>query len=133
MARYVNGFVIPIPKRKVEAYRRLAQKAGKVWMEHGALEFRECVGDDLKVKGTSSFIRAARAKAGETVFFSWIMYKSRAHRDRVNAKIMKDPRIAKMMEGEAMPFDGKRMVYGGFKVLVDQKVSRSSRSSRSSR
>ena len=130
MGRYVDGFVIPVPKRNVEAYRRIAQKAGRVWIEHGALEFRECVGDDLKVKGMLPFTRAARAKSGETVFFSWIVYKSRAHRDRVNAKIMKDPRLADMMEPKAMPFDAKRMVYGGFKVLVDQRSSRSSRSLR---
>lgn len=119
MARYVDGFVIPVPKRNVEAYRRMAQKAGKVWIEHGALEFRECVGDDLKIKGMAPFTRAARAKSGETVFFSWIVYKSRAHRDRVNAKVMKDPRITDMIGGKTMPFDAKRMVYGGFKVLVD--------------
>lgn len=119
MARYVDGFVIPVPKRKVAAYRRLAQAAGKVWIEYGALEFRECVGDDLKVKGTTPFARAARAKSNETVFFSWIVFKSRAHRDRVNAKVMKDARLAEMMHEEAMPFDAKRMVYGGFKVLVD--------------
>jgi uncharacterized protein YbaA (DUF1428 family) len=129
VARYVDGFVIPVPKRKVEAYRRIAQQAGKVWMELGALEFRECVGDDLKIKGTAPFTRAARAKAGETVFFSWIVYKSRAHRDRVNAKIMKDPRLTKMMEGKPMPFDAKRMVYGGFRALVDLQKRRS-RSSR---
>ena len=132
MARYVDGFVIPVPKRDVEAYRRMAQRAGKVWLELGALEFRECVGDDLKIKGVAPFARAARAKAGETVFFSWIVYRSRAHRDRVNAKVMKDSRITDMMEGKTMPFDGKRMVYGGFKVLVDLQ-ERSSRRSRSSR
>ena len=119
MARYVDGFVIPVPKRNLESYRRMARKAGKVWIEHGALEYRECVGDDLKVKGVAPFTRAARAKSGETVFFSWIVYKSRAHRDRVNAKVMKDPRTTTMMEGKAMPFDGKRMVYGGFRTLVD--------------
>ena len=97
----------------------MAQQTGKIWRKYGALEFLECVGDDLKVKGVVPFTRAARAKAGETVFFSWIVFKSRAHRDRVNAKVMKDPRIAKMMEGKAMPFDGKRMVYGGFRTLVD--------------
>ena len=119
MARYVDGFVIPVPKRNVATYRRMAQKAGKVWIEHGALEFREFFGDYLKNKGVTVFPRAARAKPGETVFFSWIVYKSRAHRDRVNAKVMKDPRLASMMELTAMPFDSKRMVYGGFKVLVD--------------
>jgi uncharacterized protein YbaA (DUF1428 family) len=130
VARYVDGFVIPVPKRNVAAYRRMAQAAGKVWIEYGALEFRECVGDDLKIKGVLPFARAARTKANETVFFSWIVYKSRAHRDRVNEKIMKDPRLTTMMEGKKMPFDAKRMVYGGFKVLVDQRLSRLSRSSR---
>ena len=133
MARYVDGFVIPVPKRNVQAYRRVAQKAGKIWIEHGALEYRECVGDDMKAEGVAVFPRAARAKPSETVFFSWIVYKSRAHRDRVNAKVMKDPRIATMMDSKAMPFDGKRMVYGGFKVLVDLRSARSSRVSRSSR
>jgi uncharacterized protein YbaA (DUF1428 family) len=119
MARYVDGFVLPVPKKKVQAYRRMAQKAGKVWREHGAVEFRECVGDDLKVKGMVPFTRTVRAKPGETVFFSWIVFKSRAHRDRVNAKVMKDPRLAKMMDSKAMPFDVKRMAYGGFRILVD--------------
>jgi uncharacterized protein YbaA (DUF1428 family) len=120
MPRYVDGFVIPVPKKNIEKYRRMAQKAGRVWRQHGALEFRECVGDDLKVKGgVVPFTRNARAKPNETVFFSWIVFKSRAHRDRVNKKVMKDPRIAKMMNPEGMPFDEKRMVYGGFKVLVD--------------
>ena len=133
MARYVDGFVIPMPKRNIAAYRRLAQRAGKIWLEYGALEFRECVGDDLESEGTASFTRAARAKPNETVFFSWIVYKSRAHRDRVNAKIMRDPRLTKMMDGKAMPFDVKRMVYGGFRALVDLNGRRSSRSSRVSR
>jgi uncharacterized protein YbaA (DUF1428 family) len=120
--RYVDGFVIPIRKRSLPAYRRLAQKAGRVWRDHGALEYRECVGDDLYVKGmgaTSSFPRRVRIKPGETVLFSWIVYKSRPHRDRVNAKVMKDPRLAKMMDPKAMPFDMKRMAYGGFRVLVE--------------
>ena len=118
MPLYVDGYVVPVPKSKVQAYRRMAQKAGKIWREHGALEFRECVGDDLKVKGLVPFPRLARVKAGETVFFSWVVYRSRAHRDRVNAKVLKDPRIAKMSEKE-MPIDMRRMAYGGFKVLVD--------------
>lgn len=113
---YVDGFVLVVPKRKLPAYRRLASKAGKVWMELGALEYRECVGDDLDIKGTLPFPRMAKAKAGETVIFSWILYRSRAHRDRVNAKVMKDPRIARM--SGPMPFDMKRMAYGGFKTLV---------------
>jgi uncharacterized protein YbaA (DUF1428 family) len=118
MALYVDGYVMPVPRKKVQAYRRIAQKAGKVWREHGALEFRECVGDDLKVKGLVPFTRLARVKPGETVFFSWVVYRSRAHRDRVNKKVMKDPRIASMSNQE-MPFDMRRMAYGGFKVLVD--------------
>ncbi len=118
MARYVDGFVLPVPKKNVEAYRRMARKAGKIWREHGALEFRECVGDDLRMKGVVPFPRLAKAKAGETVMFSWIVYRSRAERDRVNAKVMKDPRLAKMMDPKATPFDVKRMAYGGFRVLV---------------
>ena len=116
---YVDGFVLPVPKRKVQEYARLARRAGKIWREHGALEFRECVGDDLAAKMTVSFRRMAKLKRGETVMFSWIVFKSRAHRDRVNAKVMKDPRLEKMMDPRAMPFDSKRMVYGGFQVLVD--------------
>jgi uncharacterized protein YbaA (DUF1428 family) len=117
--RYVDGFVLPVPRKKVQAYRRMAQKAGKIWREHGALDYKECAGDDIKAKGAVSFSRTVKLKRGEKVFFSWIVYKSRAHRDRVNAKVMKDPRLAKMMDPKAMPFDLKRMVYGGFKVLVD--------------
>ncbi len=113
---YVDGFLVPIPKKNLAAYRRMAQKAGKIWKEYGALEFRECAGDDLARKG--QFTKIARLRKGETVMFSWIVYKSRAQRDRVNAKIMKDPRIASMMTGDT-PFDVKRMAYGGFKVLVD--------------
>ena len=116
---YVDGFLLPLPKRSLQAYRRIAQKAGKVWREHGALEYRECVGDDLNVKGTVPFPRRIQLKGGETVLFSWIVFKSRGHRDRVNAKVMKDPRLAGMMDPKAMPFDVKRMVYGGFNVLVD--------------
>jgi len=116
---YVDGFVLPVPKRHLPAYRRMARKAGKVWREHGALEFRECVGDDLHPKGVVPFPRRFRLKRGETVMFSWIVFKSRAHRDRVNAKVMKDPRLATMMDPKSMPFDSRRMVYGGSKVLVD--------------
>jgi len=116
---YVDGFVLPVPKKSVEAYKRLAKKAGKVWKEHGALEFRECVADDMKVGKLTSFPRSVKLKPNETVFFSWIVYKSRAHRDRVNAKVMKDPRIAGMMDGEEMPFDVRRMGYGGFRVFVE--------------
>ena len=117
--RYVDGFVLPIPKKNLRAYRRIAQLAGKIWREHGALEYRECAGDDLAVKFGVPFPRAMKLKPGETVVLAWIVYKSRAHRDRVNAKVMNDPRMAEMMGPDPMPFDPKRMLYGGFKVLVD--------------
>ena len=117
---YVDGFLLPLPKRKVAEYQRIARKAGKVWREHGALEYRECVGDDLKVKMGVPFTKQAKAKPGETIVFAYIVYKSRAHRDRVNARVMKDPRLAQMMQDpKSMPFDVKRMAYGGFKVIVD--------------
>jgi len=119
MARYVDGFVLPVPKKNLALYRRIARKAGKIWREHGALEYRECVGDDLNVKFGVPFPRQLKIKPAETVVFSWIVYKSRAHRDSVNAKVMKDPRLASMMDPKAMPFDCKRMLYGGFKVIVD--------------
>jgi uncharacterized protein YbaA (DUF1428 family) len=116
---YVDGFLLTVPKKKIDTYLNLARTAGKVWKEHGALEYRETVGEDLKVKMGMPFTKAARAKSGEAVIFSWIVYKSRAHRDKVNAKVMKDPRIAPMMDPKAMPFDMKRMSYGGFEVRVD--------------
>ena len=116
--RYVDGFLLAVPKRKLQVYRRIAQRAGRVWREHGALEYRECAGDDLKVTFGMSFVRTAKLKAGETAVFSWIVYKSRAHRDRVNAKVMQDVRMQKLMK-DPMPFDMKRMSYGGFNVLVD--------------
>ena len=115
---YVDGYVLPIPKKNLRTYRRIAQKAGIIWREHGALEYRECGGEDLKVKCGVPFPKMLKLKRGETVVFSWIVFKSRAHRDRVNAKVMKDPRLAAMMEKASMPFDVKRMVYGGFKVVV---------------
>src|SRR5687767_14956766 len=108
MANYVDGFVIPLPKRNLDTYRRMSRKAGKVWREHGALEYRECDGDDVTVGKVTSFPRSVKAKRGETVVFSWVVFKSRAHRDRVNAKVMKDPRLADMMDPKAMPFDSKR-------------------------
>jgi uncharacterized protein YbaA (DUF1428 family) len=117
--KYVDGYVLPVPRINLPAYRRMAAKAGKVWREHGALEFRECVGDDLKTKKIKSFPSLVKPKPGETVVFSWIVFKSRAHRDAVNAKVMKDPRLARMMDMKAMPLDSKRMAYGGFKVMVD--------------
>jgi len=119
MADYVDGFILPVPKDNVDAYRRMARKAGKVWREHGALEYRECVADDVQAGKLTSFPRSVKLKPGETVVFSWIVFKSRAHRDRVNAKVMKDPRLTGMMNDQAMPFDAKRMFWGGFKVVVD--------------
>jgi uncharacterized protein YbaA (DUF1428 family) len=116
---YVDGFLLAVPKKKMDTYLKLARKAGKVWKEHGALEYRETVGDDLKVKMGMPFPKAARAKAGETVVFSWIVYKSKAHRDSVNKKVMKDERLASMMDPKSMPFDVKRMAYGGFRIRVD--------------
>ena len=116
--QYVDGYVLPVPKKNLPAYRRMARLGGKIWREHGALEFRECAGDDLAVKFGVSFPRLLKLKAGETAVFSWIVFKSRAHRDRVNAKVMKDPRLAKLMDAASMPFDCKRMVYGGFKTMV---------------
>jgi uncharacterized protein YbaA (DUF1428 family) len=119
MAQYVDGFVVPIPKNKIDDYKRIARKAGKVWREHGALAYTECIADDVKSGKWTSFPQAVKLKPGEVVFFSWIVYKSRKHRDRVNAKVMKDPRLASMMNVAAMPFDGKRLIYGGFKAVVD--------------
>ena len=116
---YVDGFLLPVPKKNMKAYRRLARLGSQVWKKYGALEFRECTGDDLKVKMGVPFPRTIKVKPGETVVFSWIVYKSRAHRDRVNARVMKDPRMLKMMNAKSHPFDYKRMAYGGFKVLVD--------------
>ena len=116
---YVDGFVLPVPKRKLPAYRRMARKAGKVWREHGALEYTECVADDVKPGKRTSFPKSVKLKKNETVVFTYIVYRSRKHRDRVLAKVMKDPRLAKMMSPKDMPFDGKRMFWGGFNVLVD--------------
>jgi uncharacterized protein YbaA (DUF1428 family) len=117
--RYVDGYVVPVPKKKMAAYRQMAQKAGKVWRDHGALEYVECVADDVKPGKQTSFPQSVKLKPGETVIFAYIVYKSRAHRDRVNAKVMKDPRLANMMDAKAMPFDAKRMFWGGFKSLVE--------------
>jgi uncharacterized protein YbaA (DUF1428 family) len=108
-----------MPKKNLAAYRRMAQKASKIWRDHGALEYRECVGEDLKVKMGLPFPRAIKTKPGETIVFAYIVYKSRAHRDSVNAKVMKDPRIAGMCDEKNMPFDPKRMLFGGFKTIVE--------------
>ena len=116
---YVDGFVTPVPKKRLETYRGMSRKMGKVWRDHGALEFRECVADDVKWGKRTSFPRAVKQKPGETVFFSYIVYKSRADRDRVNGRAMKDKRVAGMMDPKTLPFDAKRMIWGGFKVVVD--------------
>ena len=118
MAKYVDGIVVPVPKDKLDAYRRMARKAGKIWREHGALEYIECVADDVKPGKVTSFPQSVKLKAGETVVFSYIVYNSRKQRDAVTAKVMKDPRLASMMDPKNMPFDGKRMFWGGFKPIV---------------
>lgn len=118
MARYVDGFVLPVPKKNLPAYRRMARKAGRIWREHGALEYIECVADDVKPGKHTSFPQSVKLKPDETVVFAYIVYASRAQRDKVNAKVMADPRLADMMDPKAMPFDGKRMFWGGFKPIV---------------
>jgi uncharacterized protein YbaA (DUF1428 family) len=115
---YVDGFIVAVPKKNLDAYVRMAKKSGKVWREHGALDYREWVADDVKVGKRTSFPRSVKLKPGETVVFSWITYKSRAHRDRVNKKVMADKRLADMMNPKTLPFDAKRMIYGGFESLV---------------
>jgi uncharacterized protein YbaA (DUF1428 family) len=119
MAHYVDGFVLPVPKKKLAAYRAMARKAGKVWREHGALQYVECMADDVKPGKHTSFPQSVKLKPGEVVFFSYVVYKSRQQRDRVMAKVMKDPRLADMMDPKNMPFDGKRMFWGGFKTVVE--------------
>ncbi len=116
---YVDGFVLPVPKKNLGAYLQMAKKAGRVWRKHGAPEYRECVGDDLNVKWGVPFPKSTKVKPGATVVFSWIVFKSRAHRDRVDAKVTKDPRIKGMCDENSMPFDVKRMAYAEFKVVVD--------------
>lgn len=116
MANYVDGFIVPVPKKKIKQYLKLAKLGAKVWKEHGALEYYECIADDVKKGKWTSFPRSVKLKSSEVVFFSWIVYKSRSHRDTVLKKVMKDPRLEKTFEN--MPFDGKRMIYGGFKTLV---------------
>lgn len=115
--QYVDGFIVPVPKKSLKAYRTLARKAAKVWREYGALDYRECIAEDVKVGKWTSFPRSVKLKPNETVIFSWITYKSRKHRDKVNARVMKDPRIAGM-DPKTMPFDAKRMIYGGFETFV---------------
>lgn len=116
---YVDGFVLVVPKKNLKAYVQMARDACEVWRDHGALHYFECVGDDLKVKFGLPFPKLVKPKAGETILYSFIIYKSRAHRDKVNAKVMKDPRLTESMQGKEMPFDVKRMAYGGFKAVVE--------------
>ena len=115
---YVDGFVLPIPRKRLAEYRRMSQKCAKVWREYGALDYKECIADDVKRGKVTSFPQSVKLKPGEAVVFSWILYKSRAHRDRVNAKVMKDPRLASFMDPSTLPFDGSRMFWGGFKVFI---------------
>ena len=117
--KYIDGFLVPVPKKNLAAYRAISKKAGKIWREHGALEYWECAGDDLAVKGMGSFPKTIKTKPSETVVFAWIGYKSRAHRDQVNKKCMADPRLLAMCKPENSPFDVKRMLYGGFSVIVE--------------
>ena len=116
---YVDGFVVPVPRRKMDSYKKMARRAGKVWREYGALSYTECVADDVKVGKRTSFPRSVKLKAGEVVVYSWVVYKNRAQRDRINKKVMKDPRLADMMDPKTLPFDGKRMIYGGFKPFLE--------------
>jgi len=116
---YVDGFVVPVPKSNLDAYREMSMKCGAVWREHGALEYRECTADDVKPGKLTSFPQAVDLQEGEIVVFAWIVYESRAKRDEVNDKVMKDPRMADMMKPEALPFDGKRMIFGGFEMFLD--------------
>ena len=116
---YVDGFIVPLPKKNLKAYRAMARKAGKVWREHGALDYKECIADDVKMGKWTSFPRSVKMKKNETVVFSWIVYPSRAARDKCIARVMKDKRLAAMMDPRKMPFDAKRMIYGGFKTIVE--------------
>jgi len=118
MARYVDGFVVPVPKKNLEAYRRMARQVGKVWREYGALEYVECVADDVKPGKLTSFPQSVKLKPNETVIFAWATYRSRAARDRIMKKVMADPRLAGM-DPKTMPFDGRRMFFGGFKAIIE--------------
>ncbi len=116
---YVDGFIVPVPSKNLVAYKKMSRLMGKIWREYGALEFRECIADDVKPGKYTSFPQSVKLKPGEVVMFSWIVYKSRKQRDSINAKAMQDPRLAKIMDPTKMPFDGKRMFWGGFKVMID--------------
>lgn len=116
---YVDGFVVPVPRQNLDAYEKMSRACGAIWKEYGALEFRECVGDDVKPGKYTSFPQAVQLEEGEVAVFSWIVYESRARRDEINDKVMKDARMKPMMDANNMPFDGKRMIYGGFQMMVD--------------
>lgn len=116
---YVDGFVLPLPTKNVDAYKKMSNTCGAIWREYGALEYRECIGDDVKPGEHTSFPQAVKLEDGETVVFAWIVYESRAKRDEVNEKVMKDPRLEAWMKPESLPFDGKRMFWGGFEMIVD--------------
>lgn len=119
MARYVDGYLLPIPKKNIKAYQKVAAKGAKLWKEHGALQYCECVGEELKASFGVPFTKPLKAKAGETVVFAFVVFKSRAHRDKVNKAVMSDPRLMSICDPKKMPFDCKRMVYSGFETLVD--------------
>lgn len=119
MARYVDGFVLPVPKKNLDAYRKMAREAGEVWKEYGALQYVECVAEDVKPGEVTSFPQSVKLEEGETVIFSWIVYESREKRDEINEKVMKDPRLAHMMDPKDLPFDGKRMFWGGFEMMME--------------
>lgn len=119
MSHYVDGFVVPVPTAKLEAYREMSSRSGAIWKEHGALQYWECVGDDVKPGKVTSFPQSVQLEDGETVVFSWIVYNSREERDAINAKVMSDRRLADLMDPTKMPFDGKRMFWGGFKSIVE--------------
>ena len=119
MTHYVDGFVVPVPKKNIDRYRSMAEGFGKVWLEHGALQFWECIADDVKSGKVTSFPQAVQLKDDEVVVFSWILYKSREERDRINTKVMDDPRLKDMMDPKKVPFDGMRMFWGGFRSMVE--------------
>jgi uncharacterized protein YbaA (DUF1428 family) len=119
MTRYVDGYILPLPRKNIGAYREMAARAGQVWKEHGALEYIECIAEDVKPGKVTSFPQAVKLEEGETVVFGWVVFESRAERDRINALVMKDPRLAATMTPGALPFDGKRMFWGGFETFVE--------------
>ena len=119
MSHYVDGYVVPVPRAKLDAYREMAERAGKIWMEHGALQYWECSGDDVKPGKVTSFPQSVQLKDDEVVIFAWVVYESREERDRINAKVMEDPRLKDMMDPKKLPFDGMRMFWGGFNTIVE--------------